>query len=446
MLEEIGCGSFSKVHAVRPLHSAEAHPVPLAVKVIDLTKPDPDSPAGDLKEKQDLLRHYRYRRKAAVQEAWILEMLATQANCVKLAATFADRKTAYLVMERCDRTLFAHLSQMPRLSEQTLPEVFQQMCRAVSQVHGVGIVHRDVKPDNFMCQGPDAKIVLLDFGFACFTGPDPVRGVIGTAPFMSPEMLCGNNAHNVETDVWALGTILHVLLLGEFPHMPAEMEPDAMKVAIRTGKPSPRFSQPDSGVSPEAKDLLRRLLDRRQHARLTASKALKHRWMRPTSEPRRCLREMLDAAVDIGAFSAMHPAQQDDSDLEVHLLSGSPKDRSDTPDCAEMDDLRRRRDRWLPTIGSAFALSSGSCDDAEDTDTVFTSMSTLSTSAKPESPMSTSCCSSGVDLPSEYVDGVATILPPGSVPRFFANHSGACVGAQDMSPKSLDSRASGALR
>merc|ERR1719428_1666918 len=96
----------------------------------------------------------------------------------------------------------------------------QQMFLAVSEVHALKMLHRDVKPDNFLV-GPGATVKLCDFGFARRfpSGPACVRGVFGTAPFMSPEMIMGLE-YGAPTDVWSLGVVLYVLLCGEFPYMP----------------------------------------------------------------------------------------------------------------------------------------------------------------------------------------------------------------------------------
>merc|ERR1719356_1121229 len=74
---------------------------------------------------------------------------------------------AYVVMEKCDVTLLQALERSSKLKESTLRSVLRQMLQALAAVHAAGIVHRDVKPDNFLCTGPSCGTVkLCDFGLS----------------------------------------------------------------------------------------------------------------------------------------------------------------------------------------------------------------------------------------------------------------------------------------
>ncbi|WP_129356637.1 serine/threonine-protein kinase [Sorangium cellulosum] len=111
--------------------------------------------------------------------------------------------------------------------------------RALSRAHASGIIHRDLKPENIMLEASGA-IKVVDFGIAklredetslalavertvagdtCLTGEG---GIIGTLPYMSPEQWRGKGIDQ-SSDIWAVGIMLHELVLGAHPLAPASM-------------------------------------------------------------------------------------------------------------------------------------------------------------------------------------------------------------------------------
>ncbi|CAG6393007.1 protein kinase [Streptomyces cocklensis] len=96
-----------------------------------------------------------------------------------------------------------------------------QVCAALEAAHSLGVVHRDIKPANAVL-GPDGTVRVLDFGIAWFhpdLGLDRLSrtgGVIGSAPWMSPEQARGEEV-GPASDLYALGCLLYQLLTGEPP-------------------------------------------------------------------------------------------------------------------------------------------------------------------------------------------------------------------------------------
>jgi serine/threonine protein kinase len=86
----------------------------------------------------------------------------------------------------------------------------------LAAIHGAGIVHRDVKPDNFL-RMDDGRLVLSDFGLATNPGEAPAVSIlVGTPFYMAPEVVMGDVA-TPRSDVWAAAVVIHEILLGARP-------------------------------------------------------------------------------------------------------------------------------------------------------------------------------------------------------------------------------------
>jgi serine/threonine protein kinase len=99
--------------------------------------------------------------------------------------------------------------------------IFQQVCAALAEAHGSGIVHKDLKPENIMiCDRPGQPewVYVLDFGIAGMleSKDQQYNEIIGSPPYMSPEQ-CSRSALDHRSDVYSLGICLFEALSGQFP-------------------------------------------------------------------------------------------------------------------------------------------------------------------------------------------------------------------------------------
>jgi serine/threonine-protein kinase len=140
----------------------------------------------------------------------------------------------FFVMEYLEgRSLGDLLARMPRAEgsdrRQPLPEDFalhisMQIAEGLAAAHEIGIVHRDIKPDNFhIVKRPEDPyfIKILDFGIAKVQNSKAARtrtgSVFGTPHYMSPEQASGDKNIDDKTDIYGLGVMMYEMVVGKIP-------------------------------------------------------------------------------------------------------------------------------------------------------------------------------------------------------------------------------------
>jgi len=255
-------------------------------------------------------------------------------HVVGFVDTFTSSGFCYILMERCDATLWSILSAAPDLTEHYLRRFFSEMLQGLEGIHALRVVHLDVKPDNFMCKGPEATVKLCDFGFAQMLPAEEqleagLIGVRGTPPFMAPEMIRGNR-YGTKVDIWSLGVAFYAVFFGRFPYIPAKWDAEAMKAKIRSDDHPPSFQRPRSlrnlpdiaPISVEAVSLARTLLRRVPQERPSAKEALRLPFFAKIPDLKQrgegSLRPVLHAARHAGAFER-HGGEANNEKTEMDL-------------------------------------------------------------------------------------------------------------------------------
>jgi serine/threonine protein kinase len=168
--------------------------------------------------------------------------LSSDEHCVKLNDVWYGNGMCYMVMERCNGTLLQYLDGTFEYDERFLGGVFLQMLLGIKAVHARDIVHRDIKPLNFMVGGEDgSQIKIGDFSLsASMPSTSKLRGECGSAPFMSPEMVSGSG-YDFKTDIWSFGVIVYALLFGRYPYPAEELNHRSFKQATELAEGAPSF-------------------------------------------------------------------------------------------------------------------------------------------------------------------------------------------------------------
>ncbi|PKA53481.1 CDPK-related kinase 3 [Apostasia shenzhenica] len=214
------------------------------------------------------------------REVKILKTLSRHEHMVKFYDACEDALNVYIIMELCQggELLDRILSRGGRYTEEDAKEIVVQILSAVAFCHLQGVVHRDLKPENFLFTTTDesSPLKIIDFGLSDFTRPDDrLNDIVGSAYYVAPEVL--HRSYSVEADIWSIGVITYILLCGSRPFW-ARTESGIFRSVLRA---DPNFDDsPWPNISLEAKDFVRRILNKDYRKRMTAAQALTHPWLR----------------------------------------------------------------------------------------------------------------------------------------------------------------------
>ncbi len=210
--EKIGEGGMATVYRASHLHFNEE----LAIKVVN----------NALSGNQDFLD--RFKREAVITRK------LRHPNAVRLDDfDITEDGRPFIAMEYVrGKSLRAVLQEKGNLPIPRAFNIARQVALALGAAHQLGIVHRDIKPDNvLLVPQPDGSdlVKVLDFGIAKATGeqlqsgpgykPTSTGMVLGTPHYLSPEQARGKKSEQIDgrADLYALGVMLYEMVTGELP-------------------------------------------------------------------------------------------------------------------------------------------------------------------------------------------------------------------------------------
>ena len=208
--------------------------------------------------------------------------LADHPNIVKHFETYEDEKYFHLVMELCTGgDVLDRLFSSGSISEETVSSLIRTLLMAVNHLHGLGIIHRDIKLENILYGSPDSDsdVKIIDFGMSNRLQPGfhQLHSMVGTPYYLAPEVLSGT--YGKECDVWSLGVVTYVFLCGRQPFQATELKDIFQKII------NAEFTyegQEWESVSENAKDLITRMMKADPRNRITIDQALRHPWLAPS--------------------------------------------------------------------------------------------------------------------------------------------------------------------
>lgn len=182
----------------------------------------------------------------------------------------------FLAMELIEGpTLSAVLARVKRFPVSHAVRVVAELLGALEHAHGLGILHRDVKPENVMYADPDpwSRVVLIDFGLSRLQQDTSMTGggmCVGSPSYLAPERLLGKSGGE-RSDLYSLGVVLYELLTGVKPFRGANQQ-EITRAAVRTAAMPVRVLRPE--VSEGLERVVMRALSKDPDKRFASAAAM----------------------------------------------------------------------------------------------------------------------------------------------------------------------------
>ncbi|KAI2639706.1 kinase-like protein [Hypomontagnella submonticulosa] len=195
-------------------------------------------------------------------------------NILQLFGHFHDSKRVFLILEFAGKgELYKHLRRENRFPEWKASQYIAQMASALRYLHRKHVIHRDIKPENIL-MGIHGEIKISDFGWSVHAPNSRRQTMCGTLDYLPPEMIkpgSSDNYYNEKVDLWSLGVLTYEFLVGEAP-----FEDTPVMTQRRIAKADMTIP---SFISPEARDLIKRLLVLDPEKRIPLEQVQVHPWI-----------------------------------------------------------------------------------------------------------------------------------------------------------------------
>src|SRR5258705_399236 len=277
----------------------------------------------------------------------------------------------YFVMAYIDgEPLGSRLKRRGQLSPEEARRILMETADALGAAHALGIIHRDVKPDNILLEGSRGRVVVTDFGIAkalsSTTGPGTLTATgvaIGTPHYMSPEQAAGDREIDGRSDIYSLGVVGFEMLAGELPFL-APTVPGILLKQITEGAPPLMRKRPDCPEDLAA--CVMRSLEKEPEARWPPADALR-RALESRATPAYQPRRPSTAFAPSRAFEGRAPAR--DLPARRSPFEGGPPARRPRRDAAQrggapktnepkiVQDARSSFVRWASVCGPLLVLN-----------------------------------------------------------------------------------------
>jgi len=252
VLEELGSGSFGQVYKALKIDTQQIY----AVKCLN---------------KQHLLKHKQLHY--AISECKIMKSLKHPFT-LQIHYAFQTPRNLYMVLDYCPNgDLLAHLQESVRMSENVCKFYCSEILLALEYLHSLDIVYRDLKPENILLDN-FGHVKMADFGLAKenVNSMNLAMSFCGSPAYLSPELVNKEGADK-SADVYAFGALIYELLTGLPPFFSENIH--ELFHNIRGG----HLTFPEV-IGPEARDLIKKVMQRDTTKRPTTSQLKHHPFFR----------------------------------------------------------------------------------------------------------------------------------------------------------------------
>ena len=306
IINKLGKGSFGSVYKVKNKITGEIR----AMKIIKNTSiNDSDGTAN-----QKFLK-----------EIQVLKELE-HPNIIKIFEYYIDNKYHYIITELLTGgELYEAILKFQKFNEKNAAKIMKQILSALNYLHSKGIVHRDIKPENILVQNDNKNnknyldeihIKLIDFGASNFFKENEILTLkVGSPYYIAPEVL--NKSYNEKCDIWSTGVVLYVMLTGNFPFVGKTSQ--KLFENIKSGKYKTTGKEWEA-ISPQAKDLIKKMLELNTNKRISASECLKSPFISCISTQEKVPDLLPNVLSNIYKLNAREKIQQATIALIVHNI------------------------------------------------------------------------------------------------------------------------------
>ena len=211
-------------------------------------------------------------------------MLLNHPNILKLFEYYYDeQENIYIITEYIrGEELFNKIQEVYRFSEEDAAIIIKSVLQAITYCHSRGIIHRDLKPENILIPTGSSKIdytllKIIDFGASVLKKDDgKISFRFGTPYYIAPEVL--QESYNEKCDVWSIGVILYLLLIGQAPF--DGDDDDIICQKIISEEIDFDNNNKIKELSREAVDFMKKLLEKNPDKRISSAQALEHIWLK----------------------------------------------------------------------------------------------------------------------------------------------------------------------
>ncbi|XP_029660550.1 serine/threonine-protein kinase ICK isoform X3 [Formica exsecta] len=182
-------------------------------------------------------KYYSWEEAMNLREVKSLKKLS-HANVVKLKEVIRENDVLYFVFEYMKENLYQLMKDRDKLfPEPVIRNMVYQVLQGLAFMHKHGFFHRDMKPENLLCMGPEL-VKIADFGLAReIRSRPPYTDYVSTRWYRAPEVLLHSTTYNSPIDIWAVGCIMAELYTFR-PLFPGKSEIDEIfKICSVIGTP-----------------------------------------------------------------------------------------------------------------------------------------------------------------------------------------------------------------
>ncbi len=210
---------------------------------------------------------------ARFKQELLLAHQVTHRNVIRIYDLGEAEGVKFITMEFIEgKDLRSLIREKKKFAPEEAVDVIQQVCQALHAAHSVGVIHRDLKPQNIM-QDSSGRILVMDFGLARTLegkGMTQTGALVGTMEYMSPEQALGKDLDQ-RSDIFALGLILYEMLTGKTPF---QAESALASLIKRTQERAIPVSDVDAQIPGALSGIVSKCLERDLNQRYESASAI----------------------------------------------------------------------------------------------------------------------------------------------------------------------------